>query len=244
MKKPTFLQEDQVLVILDRLKNKVPHRLIAEEFDISKKTVSRINTAEAWRDVVLRYRSQSPSDHMAIPNPLLQLAPAYCDLLDEITSIKNHFGLDFKQPIYWGWFDSWDGKHSIASDGFIIWESSDLVAYAKRLIATGVQTDPIWASKAEELPTFELEDIMSLPVGACYVIDRTVGDIVCMRSPTQKVFLRQKYVSIASRMKLDIREAGDSDLYVYLTRNKPKAPNDPMPIVIACAVTIPKEEML
>jgi len=239
MKSPSVLTEEKVIQILDLLRQRVPQRVIAEKFGVSKKTISRINTGETWRDVSLRYNQRSPSTHVQLPNlNIVPVSPETADLMDELVGVKNAFCLDFKQPIYWGWFEGWDGVHSVVSDGYIIWESTDLVAYAQKLAATNIEGYPIYADKAEELPTFELEDIMTLNPGEKYTIDATAGDVVRLVSKDKAVCLRQKYVNLANRMRLDIRVAGKSDDYVYLTRNKPKSPNDPLPIVIACVSTI------
>ncbi len=238
MKSSTVLNEEKVIQILDLLRQKVPHRIIAEEFGVSKKTISRINTGETWREVALRYNQRTPSVQINIPNIITPVSPEFADLLDELTAVKNHFGFDFKQPLYWGWFEGWDGIHSVVSDGYIIWESVDLVNYAKRLAETNIDGHPVYASKAEELPTFELEDLMTLPVGEKYTIDAVAGDVVRLVGSKEAIFLRQKYVNIATKLKLEIRAAGKDGKYVYLTKNKPKSPNDPMPIIIACVVTI------
>jgi hypothetical protein len=239
MKTPTMLTESKVIQILDLLRQKIPHRVIAQEFGISKKTVSRINTGETWKDVSLRYNQRSPSTHVQLPNlNIVPIAPETADLIDELVGVKNTFCLDFKQPIYWGWFEGWDGVHSVISDGYIIWESKDLVDYAKKLAATEINDEPIYADKAEELPTFELADIMTLSVGDKYTIDATAGDVVRLVGKHKSVCLKQRYVQLATRLKLEIRAAGESDEYVYLTRNKSRSASSPLSIVIACVVTI------
>lgn len=239
LKLVSTLTEEKVIQILDLLKQSVPHRAIAEDFGVSKKTISRINTGETWKDVSMRYNQRKLSAHIRLPSlNITTIAPEIADLIDEITAVKNNFGFDFKQPLYWGWFDAWDGVHSVVSDGYIIWESADLVKYANRLADTNVEESPVYASRAEELPTFELEDIMTLPIGDKYTIDATAGDVVRLTGHKGSIFIRSKYVNIATRLKLDIRMAGKDGNYVYLTKNKPKSPNDPTPIVIACVVTL------
>ena len=228
-----ILTESNVMEILDRLQSGIPHRLIAAEFGVSKKTIGRINTGETWREVSLRYGARPPAQL-----GLIGLSTEFCDLHDEITAIKNHFALAFRQPIYWGWFESWDGLHSLVSDGYIIWESSDLVKYARKIAALGIQGDPVWTEKLDELPTFELEALMTCPVGEHFTVDTSSGDIARLTLGDGVVFLRQKYVNVAARMKLEIRAAGNRSDIVYLTRNKPKAKNDPQPFVIACCSTL------
>jgi hypothetical protein len=238
--RPTaILTEAQVVEILDLLKVKVSHQNIADRYGVSKKSISRIATGETWRDISLRYGLQTPPSQTIIP--VINLVPIpteFCDLLDEITAVKNHFALSFTHPLYWGQFSSWDGVHSIVSDGYIIWESLDLYNYAKRLSDTKIIGYPVWSEKTEELPTFELEDFMTQPVGDKFTVNSGGGDIVKLVSSNKELFIRAKYVTMAIRMKLDIREAQTNDSFVYLTKNKPKATSDPMPIVIACATVL------
>jgi ligand-binding SRPBCC domain-containing protein len=234
----TFTESD-VIAILERLQQGIPHRLIAKEFEVSKKTISRINTGETWRGVSLRYKLHHPSAPKITPViNLIGLSTEFCDLHDEITGVKNHFALSFNQPIYWGWFEGWDGLHSLASDGYIIWESADLVNYAQKIANTKLTGSPVWAEKIDELPTFELETFMTQPVGELFSINNAIDNIVRLTSPAQTILLQQKYVTVATKMRLDIREAGNRSDIVYLTRNKPKSKNDPMPIVIAGVSTV------
>jgi len=240
--RPTaILTEANVVKILERLKQKIPHRLIAMEFGVSKKTISRINTGETWREVSLRYGAHPPTQIIIPVINLVGLSTKFCDLHDEITAIKNHFALSFQQPIYWGWFEGWDGLHSLVSDGYIIWESADLVKYAQKIADTGIKESPVWANKLEELPTFELEHFMTQPVGERFDVTMEDDDIVRLAVGHRTVFLREKYVKLAAKMKLEIREAEKRSDIIYLTRNKPKSKSDPMPIVIACISTLQEE---
>lgn len=233
--RPTaILTELQVIEILDMLRDHVSHTIISDRFDVSKKTISRISDGETWREVSRHYHMCNPVNHVCLPS----ISPDVCNLIDEITAIKNHFGFTFHQPLYWGWFEAWDGLHSVTSDGYIIWESTDLVKYAQKIAKSGIREPPVMADQAEELPTFELEDIMSLPVGEKYVVGACAGDVAQLIGQNFTVLVKQRYVNIAERMRLDIREAGSRDSIVYLTRNKPKARTDLVPIVIACAVTM------
>jgi hypothetical protein len=233
------LLEEEVIQILDLLRQRVPQRIIAGRFGVSKKTISRINTGDTWKEVCFRYNRETPSEQIQLPFlNVTPITPEVADVLDELVAVKNHFGLDFKQPIHWGWFESWDGIHSVVSDGYIIWESRDLVKFAKRLVGTNIHEAPVYAYKAEELPTFELEDLMTMIVGEKYSIDAISGDVVRLVYNECAIYLKRKYVTIANSLRLDIRAAGQSGNYAYMTKNKPRSPNDPMPIVIACAVTI------
>ena len=228
-----ILTETDVMQVLERLQTGISHRVIAAEFGVSKKTISRINTGETWRDVSLRFGARPPAQLGSLH--LVGLPTEFCDLHDEITAIKNHFALSFQQPIYWGWFESWDGLHALVSDGYIVWESADLVKYARKIAATEIKGIPVWAEKLDELPTFELEALMTCPVGDHFIVDTSSGDLAMLTGAGRTICVRQKYLNIASKMKLDVREAVGNPSIVYLTRNKPKSKSDPMPIVIACA---------
>jgi hypothetical protein len=128
------------------------------------------------------------------------------------------------------------------SDGIILWESADLVKYAQKLAEARLNIHPIWSDRAEELPTFDLEDILTQPVGEKFKVDMETGAAVRLSHQGEDVqrvvFLHQKFAGIARRMKLDIRQAGKQDDFVYLTKLKPKSPADPMHVVIACVATM------
>jgi hypothetical protein len=227
------LTEEQVIRILDMLDSGVLPRVIAEEFGVSRKAICRIHTGRTWRELTTRYNKEKPGQVTMLGLPI-----KFCELHDEVTAVKNHFGLSFKQPIYWGWFESWDGLHSVVSDGYIIWESTDLVKYAQKLADTGITGDPVWADKVEELPTFELEDIMSMPTGRKFKIEPCENGIVKLSTKYRCLHIQQKYVDIAAKMKLEIREAYRSDNLVYFTRTKPKSIINPTHVVIACCSTL------
>jgi hypothetical protein len=228
------LNEEKVLRILDLLEQDTqPLDEIAQSFGVSAKTVRRIRDGHSWRRVCVRHGR--PSQHIALP---IDPHQEPYDLVDSLVAIKSHFALSFKHPLYWGWFESWDGPHALASDGYILWESSDLNKYAQFLSQTGIADPPVLATKSEELPTFELEDLMSQPVGDKFTVGAISGDIVRLG---QSTFIRSKYLDAANRLKLDIRECGEANEYVYLTRSKPR---DPEPMVFACVATIHKEAQL
>lgn len=242
--RPTaVLTEAQVIEILRRLNTGEFQHNIAADYGVSTKTISRIKTGETWSEVTQRFRSRNPLANAILPIvKIVPLPTETLDLLDEVIAVKNHFGFSFDQPIHWGWFDSWDGLHSVASDGIIMWESADLVKYAQKLALSGVNIHPVWGDMGEELPTFDLEDILTQPVGEKFKVDMETGGAVrlsCQCDEKQHVvFLHQRFANIARRMKLDIRRAGKQEQFVYLTKLKPKSPADPMHVVIACVATM------
>ena len=242
--RPTaVLTEAQVISILELLEASIPQWKIAEQFGVSKKSINRISTGETWSDVSQRYHLKKHPPKMQPVCNIIPIPDMVADMLDEVTAVKNHFGFSFKQPIYWGWFNSWDGIHSIASDGYIAWESTDLVAYAQKLANSGVNDAPIYADLAEEMPTFELEDMMIHPIGDKFTVEMDSGSVVrLIDSVGRAVFLHQRYVHLATKMRLEIRRAEDvDDAFVYLTKLKPNSRNndlDPAYIPIACISTM------
>lgn len=239
--RPTaVLTEAQVVEIISRLDAGEFQHIIAGDYKVSTKTISRIKTGETWSEITQRYRVKDPLAGARLPLVNVVPVPAItCDLLDKVIAIKNHFGLSFDQPIHWGWFDAYDGLHSVVSDGIIIWESADLVRYAQELAKSSVRKHPVWADLAEELPTFDIETIMTQPV--MHKLKPTVeasDGAVQMTYDNRAILLHTKFVNIAQKMNLDIRLAGSSDEYVYLTKRKPKSPADPSHIVIACVAAI------
>jgi len=241
--RPTaVLTEAQVIEILRRLNSGEFQHTIAADYGVSTKTISRIKTGETWSEVTQRFRTRNPLANATLPVvKIVPLPTETLDLMDEVIAVKNHFGFSFEQPMHWGWFDGWDGLHSVASDGIIMWESADLVRYAQKVAGSGMNVHPIWAGKAEELPTFDREDILTQRVGDKFKVDMETGGIVRLSCPGDKprmIFLHQRFVNIARKMKLDIRVAGDPEDFVYLTKLKPKSPADPMHVVIACVATM------
>jgi hypothetical protein len=233
------LTEAQVIEVLGRLDAGEYQHVIANDYGVSTKTISRIKTGETWSEVTQRFRSKHPLAN--ITHPIVKIAPMAAetiDVMDEAIAVKNHFGFDFNQPLHWGWFDGWDGLHAVVSDGIILWESTDLLNYAQRLATSGIDAHPIWANRAEEMPTFDLEDILTLPVGEKFDIEMETGGLVRLSQDDHQVFLHQRFINIARKMKLDIRVAGEQEQFVYLTRLKPKSPSDPMHVVIACVATM------
>jgi hypothetical protein len=93
------------------------------------------------------------------------------------------------------------------------------------------------------MPTFELEDMMVHPIGDKFTIGMDSGSVVqLIDSVGRAILLHQRYIHLATKMKLEIRRAEDvDDTFVYLTKLKPKSRNgdlDPMYIPIACISTM------
>lgn len=239
----TVLSEQQVHEILHLLDKRVAQWRIAEQFHVSTKSINRISTGETWGDISRRYKLRQNPPKVQAADPIIPVAENVANMLDELTAVKNHFALSFKHPVHWGWFDSWDGLHAIATDGYIAWESADLVSYAQRLQASNAVGEPVYADLAEEVPTFDLEHLMSHLVGNSFSIDTSGGGISRLYDVEDHiVFLQQKYVALSVKMQLEIRRAeGSNDAFVYLTKLKPNSRGkdiDPYHVPIACITTL------
>jgi hypothetical protein len=230
------LTEEMVLEILPMLDRGISQKAIADYYGVSKKTISRINTGKTWSELSKRTKTL-PVHNVALPpvsSPNLLL-----DLLDETTSIKNHFGLSFDEPIDWGYFNWYDGVHSIATDGIIAWESSDLTNFALKLAASNVLGAPIWSQDARELPTLRLKNLMTQPIGGRYIADSDAGSVVrLVAEDGNVVLLGKKYYDIANKMRFDIRQAGNLSNVVYLSRAKTKTTSDTSSVAMAAVAVI------
>jgi len=232
------LTEEIVLEILAMLERGISQKAIADYYGVSKKTISRINTGETWSELSKRTAAKTlPPHDVALPDvssPNLLL-----DLLDEVTGIKNHFGLSFDEPLDWGYFNWYDGLHSVATDGIIAWESSDLTTFALRLASSKILGAPIWSQDARELPTLCLKNLMTQPIGGRYLADSDAGSVVRLVSDDGTiVLLGKKYYDIANKMRFDIRQAGNLSTIVYLSRAKTKTTADTSSVVMACVSVI------
>lgn len=236
MRHPTaILTEAQVLEVLNRLDSGELQQDIAAFYKVTPRTISRIKNGKTWTALTQKDRAIHNNAKIPIITPI---PVETMNLLDEVTAVKNHFGFSFDHPIHWGWFDGWDGLHSIASDGIIMWESADLVTYAQKLAQSGIDESPIWANCAEELPTFDIEDVMTQSVGNIYEPIMEADGFVQLIATPHTAFLHSKFVNISQTMKLDIRVADKTNEYVYLTKHKPKSTKDPTNVVIACVATL------
>lgn len=224
MNKRQTLSEQQVIEILQRLKNKELQKDIALFYGVHPKTISRIKTGKNW---------QWLSQQVLHPEEvLLKLAPIfdtkqydeqYLTSLDQIVAIKNTFCLDHNKPIYWGWFDGWDGKHAIATDGIIAWESNDLVNYFKNL-------DNTLNKNAKELPTIALEILFNYPLNTRANIVDEYKNSIKLSGDSKIVFIDKKFAALVNKLSLEYFFAGNTNL-VYLVKTKKRTDT---PAIIAC----------
>ena len=238
---PAQVLEIDLLLQETDLAQKLAQDKIAERYGVSKKTISRIATGQTWSDVTHRNQpKETPVRNAVVPClEILKLPEKFIDFLDDLNAIKNHFGFSFDHPLNWGWFDWAEGKHSICTDGFIMWESADLVNFAQKMAQSEVNSYPVFASKARELGTFEIEGIMTKPIGKRYVVDLDCGGVVrLVNEQNEVIYLRQKYVAMAVKMKLEIRASGADNRFVYFTKSRNRMTADTSSVVIACVSTM------
>ena len=238
---PAFVLEINALLMVQDPKLRLSQDRIAVMYGVSKKSISRIATGQTWSDVTHRNQpKETPVRDAVVPClEILKLPEKFIDFLDDLNAIKNHFGFSFDHPLNWGWFDWADGKHHICTDGFIMWESADLVNFAQKMSQSEVNSYPVFASKSCELGMFEIEKIMTKPIGKRYVVDLDCGGVVrLINEQNQVIYLRQKYVAMAVKMKLEIRASGTDDRFVYFTKSRNRMTADTSSVVIACVSTM------
>ena len=238
---PALVLEIDALLMVRDPKVRVSQDIIAAKYGVSKKSISRIATGQTWSDVTHRNQpKETPVRDAVVPClEILKLPEKFIDFLDDLNAIKNHFGFSFDHPLNWGWFDWADGKHHICTDGFIMWESADLVNFAQKVAQSEVNSYPVFAVQAREVGTFEIEHIMTKPIGKRYVTDLDCGGVVrLINEQNEVIYLRQKYVAMAVKMKLEIRAAGTDSRFVYFTKSRHKMTADTSSVVIACVSTM------
>lgn len=217
---------EQIWIRVQRIRNgnlsKDSQGKIGIDFNVSKKTISRIALKETWRDITDRLETQEERRHIDVGfiATLPSIPTSLGDLLDSLVAIKNDWCLSFDFPLSWGWYDAWDGVHGVATDGIIMWRDPRLVAFAQTLAASGVNEPPILAGGAHELPTFDLIEIMERPLMAPYKVGESfnVGITSLLTEKNEVVCVQSKFVSLAERHKCQFYQAGSERHYVYLAK--------------------------
>lgn len=215
---------------------------IAIDYGVNKKTINRIATGETWSDVTNKLRQDQENYRKTVVkvDTLPSVPTTLADLCDEAYAAKTSWCLDYERPIHWGFYDAWNGKHSVATDGIILWEDPRLVGLAQKFAESGVNEHPLLASNAEELDTFSLFTVLTRPIGQEYRLGEEFGTgITQLISPQGKVVcVRSKFVKLATKNKCQFRQAGDTLDFVYLTKSKTER-SDPV-LLAAIAVMEPK----
>lgn len=238
MKKAKTLTHTEVLEVQSYLDMGEDKNLISKMYGVCLKTIRRIEKGETWTKVT---GTEKVSNTLTSTKIVKQFTDPktleYFDNIDNIVAVKNHFSLSFSLPILWGQYYGWDGIHYVAGDGYILWESEDLMRFAKTIFELQTPESPFFSQKAKELPTFALERIMCAPIEGYYKVGRSINGVSELLLNRKRVFIREDYLAIAKHHNLDIREAGAEDKFVYFTKTKSKH-KDTDAIVIACISTL------
>lgn len=169
---------------------------LAVQHGISAKTVRRILRGETWSDVTGVPR--------VVVDPV-RVRPYPDNILSALSgtaysrAVRDFFGFDPVGHLGWAIYDCWDGLGHLATDGTVAWRCPILSAYVARI-------------GGEELPTVGARRIMSL----------SIGDLL----ENAEIGIDNKYIALAKRHNLEIREAIGADEFVYLTKARTRAGAD------------------
>lgn len=214
---------DRIQKIRNGNPNKDSQGKIGADYSVSKKTIGRIALKESWKEVTDRLENQDAHSRMSyLDLPALPSVPEeIADLWDYVAKAKVNNILSPESALLWGWYDSWDGKHHVVTDGVIMWDNPRLVELALKLKASNIDELPFLASNAVELPTFALSSVMTLPIGPAYQKgDEFTGGIVQLISEKGGVVcIQSKFFHFAETHKYQLCQAGDSNQIVYLTKS-------------------------
>src|SRR5512143_681474 len=93
------LTEEQVFEILTLTKAGARQAHLAERYKVSPKTIQRIQKGDTWPEVYQKFELQSHHAPPTLPYiPVVVYDPGILDEFDRLVSIKNHYGLSFRQP--------------------------------------------------------------------------------------------------------------------------------------------------
>lgn len=226
------LTEEDVVEIWRRIENirhgnvaKDSQGKIAADYKVSKKTINRIALRETWGEVTSGIQKKEAERRRGVikVDTLASVPDHVADLCDSIYAAKTAWGLSYDLPIHWGYYDAWDGKHSVATDGIIIWEDPRLVEFALKVAETKLDDATILASNATELDTFALSSVMTRPVGsdALKIGETAQNGISHLITPEGVVVcIQTKFVALATKHRCEFRQAGDQLDFVYLMKRQ------------------------
>ncbi len=194
------------------------HDAIADLHNISTRTVARIQNGESWNEITglpKKKRSKEPPPKKDVDDKIF-------DKLDSKVALCNHFGFDNRRPLAKGWFDAWDGKIYVVTDGVIAWVSKALFKFVE---------------DTDELAYFSLAELLDQPVGQplqCITLFEEEG-IACLND---LVFLDIKFVKMARNQGLTIRQVADRLDYVFLVKARSKTTADAFSEIHAAVATL------
>lgn len=209
---------------LNLLRSRCPDttRQIAIDFNVDRKTVNRIASQECYRDVTENYEKNCRTERANHPMLGRQMVPATSEELinldAEISYYKGKVCLRHDLPMHYGYCRGWDRFHNIVSDGFILLLDDIGLDIALRAKNAGISDGPYFSDTAQELPTFELFELLTQEVGTqlmpreapegreAYLVDSMNSILVC---------IDRVYYDFAKRLKCEIRLCpGNSFVYI------------------------------
>lgn len=229
---------DILEILRQRKELKVPREKVANDFGISKRTVTRICNGESWQSIV-NVSPYKPRPKIKRLNPLPR---GYDKIHNEYVNFRRKYGFDFYRPVCWGSYDSWDGLHHVASDGIISWISKRAADEARLIAELGKPEHPFFSDQAHELDTFELSNLMNAPVGEPLVFDlNDFSGIIRYRTVAGRlIFIAEKFVEIAFEKGLTFFEVENNPDNVFVVRLI-EGLLDPADGLIACVAALQEE---
>lgn len=226
---------DILEILRQRRELKIPRWKVAEDFKVSKRTITRICTGESWEGIV-SVSPYKPKPKVPRLNPLPR---GYDKRHNEFVDFKRVFGFAFELPVHWGCYDSYDGKRYVGSDGIIMWISRSVSNKAKAVAELGDPLKPFLSDQAHELDTFEIAKIMDSPIGAPLEFDLDdLSGIIRYRTVAGRfVFIAEKFVEIAHRNNLTFFEVENDPNRVFLVKMMSHI-WDPADGIHACLATV------
>lgn len=208
---------DILEILRQRRELKTPRWKVAEDFGVSKRTITRICNGESWESIV-NVSPYKPKPKLSRLNPLPR---GYDRDHNEFVNFKRKFGFAFERPVCWGSYDSYDGKRDVVSDGIIMWHSmKGLVREAKRIAEMNDPRKPFLSDRAHELDTFEVSRLMSAPIGEPldFDLDDLSGIIRYRTVAGRFIFIAEKFVEIAHENGYIFYEVENDPNRVFLVK--------------------------
>lgn len=213
---------------------------LARELGVSEKTISRIIHNKTHKDVAPRVQILDQHRELAAYFALHPEEAALPHVPEEevctgnaLIEFKNKYRFDTKRPLFWGWYEDFNGIHGVVSDGVLILLDNTpypFIRFAKHAKEMKLDEAPWFSSKACELPTFALRDLMTEPPGlqlffACDLPEDCV--LVVTEDKAGEYIIKRKFLELADKRGYHLREAGENPGYIYMTQRVKNSPSDP-----------------
>lgn len=226
--------------------NKDTQVQIAADFQVQRKTISRIHNGRAWPKIKAQFDAEhNRKDEISPIAFVYTFTPGEHKLCATIESIKTALCLNPKKPIDYGQYDWYDGVRSVVTDGTImwdggmrVWDKQTLFDFARIVERSAVNVEPCFANKVSELPTSVVGELMTRPPGDFYeLFEEFPEGVTSYRSRSgHKVFIHDSFKPLITAQNLKIYQAGKTLDCVYLVKPLPNREDNPF--VIACLATM------